>query len=105
MKLISKFVVAATLLSTGIALAQQQNDKIDLPLLGMQISEQEKQAIEASIGYAREISKRAEAINGLPYRRDAHAKATGCVRATFSVNGDIPAHFQHGEPGVHRMSR
>ena len=73
-----------------------------LATLGMQISEQEKKAIIDSIHYGREISARAEKINGLPYRRDAHAKATGCVRATFSVNGDIPEHFQHSifsQPG------
>ena len=68
----------------------------------MQISEQEQQAITNSIKYARQISKISESKNGLPYRRDAHAKATGCLRATFSVNGDIPEHFQHSvfsQPG------
>jgi len=68
---------------------------LPLPLLGMQISEEEQQAIKQSIMYARQISEKAEGKNGLPYRRDAHAKATGCLRATFSVNGDIPEHFQH----------
>lgn len=67
----------------------------DLPLLGMQVSEQEQIAIKQAMQYGREIAKIAESKNGLPYRRDAHAKATGCVRATFSINGNIPKHFQH----------
>jgi hypothetical protein len=67
----------------------------DLPLLGMQVSEQEQLAIKQAMEYGRIISKIAESKNGLPYRRDAHAKATGCVRATFSINGDIPKHFQY----------
>lgn len=76
--------------------------EFELPLLGMEISDREKQAIEQAIGYGRQISKISESKNGLPYRRDAHAKATGCLRATFTVNGDIPEHFQHSifsEPG------
>lgn len=68
--------------------------EFELPLLGMEVSVREQQAIRQSIEYGRQISKIAETKNGLPYRRDAHAKATGCVRATFSVNGDIPQHFQ-----------
>ncbi|MCC2615784.1 catalase family protein [Aestuariibacter halophilus] len=62
---------------------------------GMEISQQEIDAINQAMSLGREISRRAEKINGLPYRRDAHAKATGCLRATFSVNGDIPAQYQH----------
>ena len=76
------------------AAEQLQPRTIDLPLLGMTISDQEKKAIEDSIGFARQISEKAQKINGLPYRRDAHAKATGCVRATFSVNGIYPM-FPH----------
>ncbi|MCV2883995.1 catalase family protein [Aestuariibacter sp. AA17] len=70
--------------------------------LGMEIDDNEVEQIKKSMRYAQELSKRATAINGLPYRRDAHAKATGCVRATFSVNGDIPERFQHSvfsDPG------
>lgn len=66
-----------------------------LDSLGMELSAQEQDAITRAMEYGRQISTYAEKHNGLPYRRDAHAKATGCVRATFSINGDIPAHFQH----------
>lgn len=59
------------------------------------LTPEQRAAVESSIQSAREISRRAEGVNGLPYRRDAHAKATGCARAIFSVNGDIPARFQH----------
>lgn len=75
---------------------------ITFDTLGMELSEPEKIAIQQSMAYGREISTWAEKHNGRPYRRDAHAKATGCVRATFSVNGDIPSHLQHSvfaEPG------
>ena len=73
-----------------------------LDTLGMELSQEEQAAITQSMEYGRQISTWAEKQNGLPYRRDAHAKATGCVRATFSVNGNIPHHYQHSvfsEPG------
>lgn len=98
----------ASLLVTTATLAyptcSQESDELpfDLPTLGMQISEQEKKAIMDSIGYARQISKLAEKQNGLPFRRDAHAKATGCLRATFTVNANIANHFRHSvfqQPG------
>ena len=84
------------------ALQVQASPDRKLDDLGMDLSESEMAAIESSIRSAREISKRAEKHNGLPYRRDAHAKATGCVRATFSVNGDIPDRYRAGvfsDPG------
>ncbi|GAB1256256.1 hypothetical protein NBRC116494_07580 [Aurantivibrio plasticivorans] len=93
-----------SLLATAIALTSLSTFSDELPLatdthridtLGMIISEEEKAAIATAMEYGREISRAAEKVNGLPYRRDAHAKATGCVRATFSVNGDIPEHYQH----------
>ena len=77
-------------------------DALELDTLGMQISAEEKAAIMRAMEYGREISRKAEKINGPPYRRDAHAKATGCLRATFTVNGDIAPRFQHSvlsEPG------
>lgn len=74
----------------------------ELDTLGMQISAEEKAAIIRAMEYGREISRKAEKINGRPFRRDAHAKATGCLRATFSVNGDIDPRYRHSvfaEPG------
>jgi len=68
---------------------------MDIDTLGMEISDQEKEAIAKAMQYGQEISRLAEKKNGLPYRRDAHAKATGCVRATFTVNSDIPTQFLH----------
>lgn len=84
------FILGSTWLNVGNALAEQMIDK-----LGMEISDRELQAIQKAMEYGREISKAAEKVNGLPYRRDAHAKATGCVRATFTVNPDIPEYLQH----------
>ncbi|MBV1786766.1 catalase family protein [Marinobacterium sp. D7] len=89
---VSSLTLCATLLLSGAALAADTAAP----------SKREMAAIQSSIDAAREISRRAEEQNGLPYRRDAHAKATGCTRAIFSVNGDIPEQFQHGvftEPG------
>lgn len=102
-----KHSLAVGLFCLSAVCAAQQSDNTatpayELPLLGMEVSEQEQQAILRSIEYGRQISSLAETKNGLPYRRDAHAKATGCVRATFSVNGGIPEHFQHSvfsQPG------
>jgi hypothetical protein len=95
-----KLTCALALLSVIYAqsvysLQPPENSDIELPLLGMDVSEQEQEAIKLAIQYGREISRIAETKNGLPYRRDAHAKATGCLRATFSINGDIPEHLQH----------
>ena len=84
------FILGSAWLNVGNAIAEQTIDK-----LGMEISDRELQAIQKAMEYGREISKAAEKVNGLPYRRDAHAKATGCVRATFTVNPDIPEYLQH----------
>jgi len=89
-------MTAALLLTVNTHAAQT------LDTLGMDLSNQEMIAISKSMEYGRRISSWAEKQNGLPYRRDAHAKATGCVRATFSVRGDIPPHFRSSvfsEPG------
>ncbi len=69
--------------------------EINLPLLDMEISDEERRAVLSSIKSAREISKISAVKNGKPFRRDAHAKATGCVKATFVVNENIPEKFQH----------
>jgi catalase len=90
--------LAITLTASSLQLASA----MELDKLGMQLSEPEMQAIERSITAARQISRVAETKNGLPYRRDAHAKATGCVRATFSINPGIPERFRHSifkQPG------
>nr|WP_305121253.1 catalase family protein [Microbulbifer elongatus] len=77
-----------------------------LDMLGMELSEAEQTAIASAIQSARKISAAAHSLNspryGNHYRRDAHAKATGCLRAEFEINGDIPPRFQHSifsEPG------
>ena len=61
----------------------------------MNVSDEERDAINRAMTFGREISRAAEKENGYPFRRDAHAKATGCVRATFSVNGDIPERLRY----------
>lgn len=103
---IKVFALLCSSVLTQLTSAASENDQytehMEIDTLGMEVSEQEKIAIAKAMEYGREISRAAEKINGLPYRRDAHAKATGCVRATFSVNGDIAPHFQHSvfsEPG------
>lgn len=99
----SRWITAVALMSTFCTvqtLASPVKDSIDA--LGMDISPAEQAAIESAMTSSIEISRRATQYNGLPYRRDAHAKAVACVRATFSVNGDIPTHFRHSvfsQPG------
>ncbi|SEA46752.1 catalase family protein [Microbulbifer marinus] len=97
-------LVAGLCLCTAPVLANSPGElsEFEQIALDMELSPQEMEAIHRAMELGREISRKAEKINGLPYRRDAHAKATGCLRATFSVNGDIPAHFQHSvfaQPG------
>jgi catalase len=76
---------------------------MEIDTLGMNISTEEKQAIVKAMEFGRKISRAAEKVNGLPYRRDAHAKGSGCVRASFTVNSDIPNQFRHSvfkQPGA-----
>lgn len=90
--------------SDGPDIAEALDNSIEK--LGMDVSADEREAIASAIVSAREISRIAHQHNGPEYgdhyRRDAHAKATGCLRAEFEVNGDIPAQFQHSvfaQPG------
>lgn len=100
MKLINRWILQSALLALPAAVMAQaatQGEPGYEPLddLGMHLSVEERAAIVSAMNSAREISRVAETKNGRPYRRDAHAKATGCVRATFTVNGDIPAQYRH----------
>lgn len=97
-------VAAGTLSAVAYAEKSSEADA-DLAALQQQLqpileemldSDPERQAVLRAIGYGRKISQISETHNGLPYRRDAHAKATGCLRATFSVRGDIPERYQFG---------
>ncbi|GLQ70803.1 catalase family protein [Vibrio penaeicida] len=81
-------------LGVAAALVSYSSFSMDEVSAEMGMSQPEFDAVQSSIISAREISRRAEEYNGRPYRRDAHAKATGCVRATFTVNPDIPERFQ-----------
>jgi hypothetical protein len=96
-------VASSTLISSaGRADAQeptiaelQAQLKENLTALNMVMSEPEIRATAQAMYYGRQVAKAAEAKNGRPFRRDAHAKATGCVRARFIVDGDIPEQYQH----------
>ncbi|MGY5453315.1 catalase [Agarivorans sp. MS3-6] len=90
-----KHFATATIAACLFTLATSSVSASDL-YKEMGITKPEQEAILSAINSAREISKRAEQYNGLPYRRDAHAKATGCARATFSINPDIPQRFKAG---------
>ncbi|MEM1140975.1 MAG: catalase family protein [Pseudomonadota bacterium] len=99
MKCFSASLALASAVITGTAAASETAGTASDHLYGL--TPQEAAAVQSAITSAREISKRAEKVNGLPYRRDAHAKATGCVRALFSINNDIPERFRYslfGEP-------
>ena len=99
--LVLRILVCWVLLLCGVCSASASDNAHfsittqELDTLGMEISDKEKAAIIEAIALGQEISRVAEKVNGKPYRRDAHAKATGCVRATFSINSDIPGRFRH----------
>ncbi|QIL89626.1 catalase [Microbulbifer sp. SH-1] len=67
--------------------------------LGMDVSSAERDAIASAMLAGLDVSRAAQQQNspryGDRFRRDAHAKATGCLRAEFEVNGDIPNQFRH----------
>lgn len=93
---ITTLVMSTLLLKTGLVQAEP------FDTLGMELSAEEVKAIQQSMEYGRQISQWAAKQNGSPFRRDAHAKATGCVRATFAINGNIPEHFRNSvfsDPG------
>lgn len=99
---LKRFAINAALLAAIPLSATAEQSSTIVDTLGMDIAPEEIKAIQTAMRLGPKISEAAEKVNGLPYRRDAHAKATGCVRATFSVNGDIPEHFQHSvfsQPG------
>ncbi len=70
------------------------------PFLGEQLGETE---IEDAFSLANDLSNtiRRDYVNGSA-RRDAHPKAHGCVRASFSVREDLPAELTAGvfQPGA-----
>ncbi|WP_299599491.1 catalase family protein [uncultured Microbulbifer sp.] len=93
------FCVQPLMASEQPAKMHSESQALKLNTLGMDISEAEQAAIVSAIQSAWEISAAAHKLNspryGNHYRRDAHAKATGCVRAEFEINGDIPGEFRH----------
>jgi catalase len=70
------------------------------PFLGEKLGATE---IEDAFNLANDLSNtiRRDYVNGSA-RRDAHPKAHGCVRASFSVRDDLPAEFTAGvfQPGA-----
>ncbi|WP_406829122.1 catalase family protein [Microbulbifer sp. ARAS458-1] len=115
--MISRFLLAAGVALGPLTLTAHEQpqaltpsptglESLDVDTLGMDIPDDELEAIVSAIQSARAISTAAHKLNspryGNHYRRDAHAKTTGCVRAEFEINGDIPSRFQHSifsEPG------
>lgn len=104
---IHSLIISTCIFFTSLAYAQNKSieeliSEVDFSKEGVIVSEQEKEAVISSMKLARNLAKLATEKNGYPYRRDVHVKGTGCVRAEFSVNGDIPKRFQHSifsDPG------
>jgi hypothetical protein len=85
----------AQIINSAIALSMSSRDKL------MQASSNPQEGRDDS-GHLATSSKTAPGFSSATYRRDVHAKAHGCVNATFRVNDNLPERFKWGvfaQPG------
>lgn len=73
----------------------------DAPQVGEEINPEERYLVPSIVASARKLVDTVQRQSGPLYRRDAHAKAHGCLTATFTVRDDLPAAMRTGvfEPG------
>jgi hypothetical protein len=73
----------------------------DPPDVGENIDPAERYLVPSMVASARKLVDDVQQKSGPLYRRDAHAKAHGCLTATFTVRDDLPAAMRTGvfQPG------
>jgi catalase len=62
----------------------------DAPPVGEQIDPAERYLVPSIVASARKLVDDVQKDSGPLYRRDAHAKAHGCLTATFTVRDELP---------------
>jgi len=68
----------------------------DPPKVGEQIDPSERYLVPSIVASARKLVDDVQKQSGPLYRRDAHAKAHGCLMATFTVRDDLPEAMRTG---------
>jgi catalase len=68
----------------------------DPPPVGEQIDPSERYLVPSIVASARKLVDDVQKQSGPLYRRDAHAKAHGCLTATFTVRDDLPQAMRTG---------
>lgn len=66
------------------------------PQVGEQIDPSERYLVPSIVASARKLVDDVQKDWGPTYRRDAHAKAHGCLTATFTVRDDLPEALRTG---------
>ena len=66
------------------------------PQVGEQIDPSERYLVPSIVASARRLVDDVQKQSGPLYRRDAHAKAHGCLTATFTVRQDLPQSMRTG---------
>jgi catalase len=66
------------------------------PPMGEQIDPSERYLVPSIVASARRLVDKVQKESGPLYRRDAHAKAHGCLTATFTVREDLPEAMRTG---------
>jgi catalase len=66
------------------------------PPVGEQIDPSERYVVPSIVASARKAVDDVQKQSGPRYRRDAHAKAHGCLKATFTVREDLPVKMRAG---------
>jgi catalase len=68
----------------------------DPPPVGEQIDPSERYLVPSIVASARRLVDKVQKDSGPLYRRDAHAKAHGCLTATFTVRENLPEAMRTG---------
>jgi hypothetical protein len=86
----SKAWLAVPLCALLVACGQRDQDVAE------KVDPGEIYVVPSIVASARKLVDDVRAEHGPPYRRDAHAKAHGCLTATFTVREDLPDELRSG---------
>ncbi len=81
---------------TVLAMLAGCGHRDDPPPVGEQIDPSERYLVPSIVASARRLVDKVQKESGPLYRRDAHAKAHGCLTATFTVREDLPEAMRTG---------
>jgi len=88
----NRYAVLVALLATLAGCGQRDEPS----QVGEQIDPSERYLVPSIVASARKLVDDVQKQSGPTYRRDAHAKAHGCLTATFTVRDDLPKEMRTG---------